>query len=226
MIITIPNVLTNDEVLTCRNTLSSATWESGLATAGHLAATVKNNDQLPLEHPAGRQLGELILQALSTHPAFIAAALPARILPPRFNRYMGGGTYGNHIDNAIFALPGTAQRLRSDISVTLFLSSPADYDGGELIIEDTFGTHRIKLPAGHMVVYPSSSLHRVNPVTQGTRLASFFWVQSLIREDHRRRLLWDLDQSIQGLTLQDANAAEISRLTGVYHNLVREWSTP
>lgn len=226
MIITIPNVLTSDQLAACRQALSASPWESGLTTAGHLAATVKSNEQLPLDHPVARQVGELILQALSVHPTFVAATLPARILPPRFNRYTGGGSYGNHIDNAIFAVPGTSQRLRSDISATLFFSDPTDYEGGELVIEDTFGTQHLKLPAGHMVVYPSSSLHRVNAVTQGARLAAFFWVQSLVREDHRRRLLWDLDQSIQSLTQQNADPAEIARLTGVYHNLIREWSTP
>lgn len=226
MILTLPHVLSPTQVQQCRQALQAANWIDGRSTAGHVAAQAKQNQQLALDDALGRELGELVLQALSTQPAFIAAALPARILPPRFNRYQGGGTYGNHIDNAIFSVPGTAQRLRSDISCTLFFSDPGDYEGGELVIEDTFGTQQVKLPAGHLVVYPGSSLHRVNPVSRGTRLASFFWVQSLVREDHRRRLLWDLDQSIQALTVQGADHASISKLTGVYHNLVREWSNP
>lgn len=226
MILTLPHVLSPTQVQQCRQALQAANWIDGRSTAGHVAAQAKQNQQLALDDALTRELGELILQALSTQPAFIAAALPARILPPRFNRYQGGGTYGNHIDNAIFSVPGTAQRLRSDISCTLFFSDPSDYEGGELVIEDTFGTQQVKLPAGHLVVYPGSSLHRVNPVSRGTRLASFFWVQSLVREDHRRRLLWDLDQSIQALTVQGADHASISKLTGVYHNLVREWSNP
>jgi len=147
-------------------------------------------------------------------------------LPPRFNQYQAGGAYGNHIDNAVFAIPGSSERLRSDVSATLFLSHPDEYEGGELVIEDTYGTQSVKLPAGHLVVYPANSVHRVNPVARGVRLASFFWVQSLVREDHKRRLLLELDQSIQALTMQSADAQTISRLTGVYHNLIREWSNP
>lgn len=226
MIIVIPEVLTRPQIETFRQALASADWVDGSATAGHIAARAKRNEQLPLDHPVGRQLGEILLQALSNQPTFIAATLPARILPPRFNRYQGGGTYGNHIDNAIFGVPGTAQRLRSDVSVTVFLSDPETYEGGELVVEDTFGTYAVKLPAGQAVVYPSSSLHRVNPVLHGTRLASFFWVQSLVREDHRRRMLWELDQSIQALTTQNEQNDALARLTGVYHNLIREWSIP
>jgi PKHD-type hydroxylase len=226
MIVVVPQVLSSQQLDMFRQTLQSAHWEDGAATAGHVAALVKRNLQLPLDSAAGHELGNAILQALSVQSRFIAATLPARILPPRFNRHESGGTYANHIDNAIFAIPGSSQRLRSDISATLFLSPPEDYDGGELVIEDTFGTQTVKLPAGHMVVYPGSSVHRVNPVTRGVRLASFFWVQSLVREDHRRRLLWDLDQSIQALTLQSTDADNLARLTGVYHNLVREWSNP
>jgi PKHD-type hydroxylase len=146
------------------------------------------------------------------------------MLPPRFNRYEGGGEYGNHIDNAIFTVPGTAQRLRTDVSTTLFFSDPDEYEGGELIIEDVYGAQSIKLPAGHMVVYPGTSLHRVQPVTKGTRYASFFWTQSMVRHAHQRKLLWELDQSIQQLARQNADAQELSRLTGIYHNLLREWS--
>lgn len=226
MITVIPDLLGAEDVNAFRQALALADWVDGSQTAGHIANQAKRNEQLPLGHPVARQLGETILAALSQCPQFVAATLPARILPPRFNRYQGGGTYGNHIDNAVFAIPGSSERLRSDLSATLFLSDPDDYDGGELVIEDTYGTQSIKLPAGHIVVYPANSVHRVNPVLRGARLASFFWVQSLVREDHKRRLLLDLDQSIQGLTLQNADAQIVSRLTGVYHNLIREWSNP
>ena len=226
MIVVVPDVLSSEQLDRFRHALRGAAWEDGAATAGHVAALAKRNLQLPLDSPVGRELGDAILQALSAQPRFIAATLPARILPPRFNRHEGGGTYANHIDNAIFGIPGSAQRLRSDISATLFLSEPQDYEGGELVIEDTFGTQAVKLPAGHMVVYPGSSVHRVTPVTGGVRLASFFWVQSLVREDHRRRLLWELDETIQALTMQSVDADNLARLTGVYHNLIREWATP
>ncbi|WP_442597403.1 Fe2+-dependent dioxygenase [Parapusillimonas sp. JC17] len=224
MMIRIPNVLSAEQLRKCRHALEHADWTDGRATAGHVAARAKQNLQLPLDHPVAQQVGELILQQLSQNQTFIAAALPLRVLPPRFNRYEGGGTYGNHIDNAIFGVPGTAQRVRSDISSTLFFSEPDEYEGGELIVEDSYGSHRVKLPAGHMVIYPGSSLHRVTPVTQGTRLASFFWTQSLIREDHRRAMLWELDNSIQSLSSAATDHESISRLTGVYHNLIREWS--
>lgn len=224
MMIQIPNVLSAEQLRKCRHALDQADWADGRATAGHVAARAKQNLQLPLDHPVAQQVGELILQQLSQNQTFIAAALPLRVLPPRFNRYEGGGTYGNHIDNAIFGVPGTGQRVRSDISSTLFFSEPNEYEGGELIVEDSYGSHHVKLPAGHMVIYPGSSLHRVTPVTQGTRLASFFWTQSLIREDHRRAMLWELDNSIQSLSSAAANHESISRLTGVYHNLIREWS--
>lgn len=226
MIVVIPDVLSAEQVVAYRQALARAEWQDGRATAGHVAAQAKHNEQLPLDSTIARELGEALLQTLARQPRFIAATLPARILPPRFNRYHGGGTYGDHIDNAIFAVPGSAQRLRSDVSITLFLSDPASYEGGELVIEDTYGTQSLKLPAGHLVIYPSSSVHRVNPVPVGVRLAAFFWVQSLIREDHRRRLLWDLDQSIQTLSAAPANADSVARLSGVYHNLIREWGTP
>tara|TARA_R110000851_G_scaffold315514_1_gene478077 strand:- start:59200 stop:59880 length:681 start_codon:yes stop_codon:yes gene_type:complete len=226
MITVIPDLLNTEEVSAFHQALSSADWVSGGETAGHIAAQVKSNQQLPLGHPMAQQLGERMLAALSQCPAFIAATLPARILPPRFNQYQAGGAYGNHIDNAVFAIPGSSERLRSDVSATLFLSHPDEYEGGELVIEDTYGTQSVKLPAGHLVVYPANSVHRVNPVARGVRLASYFWVQSLVREDHKRRLLLELDQSIQALTMQSADAQTISRLTGVYHNLIREWSNP
>ncbi|MYN13084.1 Fe2+-dependent dioxygenase [Pusillimonas sp. TS35] len=224
MMHTIPDVLSADQVAQCRTALEQAQWADGRVTAGHVAIKAKHNLQLPLDHPVARQLGQLIMAQLAGNTAFISAALPLRILPPRFNRYEGGGNYGNHIDNAIFGVPGSGERVRSDVSSTLFLSDPDEYDGGELIVGDTFGEHRVKLPAGHMVVYPGSSLHRVTPVTRGTRLAAFFWTQSLVREDHRRALLWQLDDAIQQLTASAPDHGSIPALTGVYHNLVREWS--
>jgi PKHD-type hydroxylase len=226
MILTLPSVVTPEQAERYRQALVQAHWVDGRETAGHLAAQAKKNLQLALDDPLARELGEPVLAALANRPTFVAATLPARIVPPRFNRYEAGGTYGNHVDNAIFAIPAAAQRVRSDISATLFLSAPEDYEGGELIIEDTFGTQRIKLPAGHMVIYPSSSVHRVSPVTRGVRLASFFWIQSLVREDHRRRLLWELDRSIQAVSSTTATHDTIASLTGVYHNLIREWSSP
>ena len=224
MLVQIPQLLSADEVREVRAMLDGADWEDGRATAGHRAATVKRNLQLPLDHPVGRTLGERILDRLARTPLFIAAALPLRILPPRFNRYEGGGTYGNHVDNAIFPIPATAERVRTDISTTLFLSDPDTYDGGELIIEDMFGTQRIKLPAGDAVIYPGSSLHRVEPVTRGVRFAAFFWTQSLVRADAQRRILFDLDCAIQQLTADHAEHGSIDAFTAVYHNLLRQWS--
>jgi len=224
MLITLPDLLTADQLRQCRQALVQAEWDDGRLTAGHLAVKVKDNQQLPLDHPLGRQIGDMILEALGRHPRFMAAALPLRVLPPRFNRYAGGGQYGNHIDNAIFNVPGTALRVRSDISTTVFFSDPDEYDGGELIVQDTYGEHRVKLPAGHAVLYPGTSLHRVAPVTRGTRYASFFWTQSLVRDDAQRALLLELDDAIQALTRQLPDSPELSRLTGVYHNLLRQWS--
>ena len=184
---------------------------------------MKRNLQLPDASPLREQLSRLVLAALARHPLYHAATLPLRTLPPRFNRYEGGGQYGFHVDGAVMALPDAGQ-LRSDVSCTLFLSEPDDYDGGELIVSDTYGEHDVKLPAGDLIIYPSSSLHRVAPVTRGTRVASFFWVQSLVRDDSRRRLLFELDTSIQSLTRSGADAAAVLQLTGVYHNLLRQWS--
>jgi len=222
--IKIENVLTPEELRFCRRVLEEADWTDGRATAGHLAAKAKRNLQLIESHPAGAQLGDLVLGALGRRPLFMSAALPLKILPPRFNRYEGGGHYGGHVDSAVFSVPGSAHRVRGDISATLFLSAPEEYDGGELLIDDTYGTHSVKLPAGHLVIYPGSSVHRVTPVTRGTRLASFFWVQSLVREDGRRALLFDLDTAIQRLSQETPDSAAIVQLTGVYHNLLRQWS--
>ncbi|SHI02410.1 Fe2+-dependent dioxygenase [Pollutimonas bauzanensis] len=224
MMLKIPDVLTAEQVRQCRQALQQADWVDGRATAGHVAVKAKNNLQLPLDHPVARQLGDFILGALGQNPSFISAALPLRILPPRFNRYEGGGDYGYHIDNSIFGVPETQQRIRSDISSTLFLSDPDEYDGGELVVQDSYGAHTVKLPAGHMVVYPGASLHRVTPVTRGTRYAAFFWTQSLVREDSRRSLLWELDTAIQRIAQSMPDHEAMPQLTGVYHNLIREWS--
>ena len=224
MLIQIPQLLTPDQVQDCRQALMSAAWEDGKKTAGYLAQGVKANLQLPIDSPVAKQVGDFVLHILQNNPQFVSAVLPAKILPPRFNCYQGGGTYGNHIDNAIFPIIGTDQRLRSDVSSTLFLSDPDEYEGGELIIEDTYGSQRIKFNAGDLVVYPGTSLHRVTPVTKGTRLASFFWSQSMVRQAHKRSLLWDLDQSIQALAATDKDHAQLNRLSGIYHNLLREWA--
>ncbi|WP_426688041.1 Fe2+-dependent dioxygenase [Rhodanobacter ginsengiterrae] len=223
MLLHIPDVLTREQVSRFRAELDAADWTDGRETVGAQGAQVKRNRQLPDASPLRRRLGQLVLQALADHPLYHAATLPLRTLPPRFNRYEGGGAYGFHVDGAVMALSADAQ-LRSDISCTLFLSEPDEYDGGELIVSDTYGEHEVKLPAGDLIVYPSSSLHRVTPVTHGARVAAFFWVQSLIRDDGRRRLLFELDTSIQRLTRSGADAAAVLQLTGVYHNLLRQWS--
>lgn len=225
MLVEIPELLSRKEVADARTALAAAEWEDGRATAGHRAAEVKRNRQLPLDHPVARQLGEVILDRLARTPLFVAATLPLKVLPPRFNRYEGGGTYGNHVDSAIFPIPGTQVHVRSDVSATLFLSEPDDYDGGELVIEDSFGRQRVKLAAGHLITYPGSSLHRVEPVTRGTRFAAFFWTQSLVAEAERRRTLFELDSAIQALTGDHPEHPSIDRLTGVYHNLLRQWSS-
>lgn len=225
MVVEIPELLSKAEVEEARATLMAADWVDGRTTAGHRAQNVKRNGQLSPDNPLARKLSDLILDRLARTPLFIAAALPLRILPPKFNRYEGGGAYGNHVDSAIFPVPGTMQHVRSDISSTLFLSDPDDYDGGDLVIEDMFGEHRVKLPAGHLIVYPGSSLHRVTPVTRGTRLAAFFWTQSLVAADERRRTLFQLDNAIQSLSADHPDHASVDELTNVYHNLLRQWST-
>jgi PKHD-type hydroxylase len=224
MVIEIPELFTPDEARDMREALAEADWSDGRATAGYRAARVKDNDQLALDHPLARQLGQRILAQLSQTPLFIAAALPARVLPPRFSRYDGRGQYGNHVDNAIFPMPGTGEHVRSDVSATLFLSDPADYDGGELVIEDMFGSHSVKLPAGHLIVYPGSSLHRVEPVTRGARYAAFFWTQSFVASAEQRRLLFELDGAIQSVAGDHPEHASVDTLTQVYHNLLRQWS--
>ena len=194
------------------------------ATAGHLAAKVKDNQQLGDDQPAARQVGDLILQALGQHPLFMSAALPLKVLPPRFNRYQGGGQYGAHVDAAIFSVPGTPHRVRSDLSATLFFSEPHEYEGGELTVQDSFGQHSAKLAAGDLVLYPGTSLHHVTPVTRGVRLASFFWIQSLVRDDSQRALMLELDTAIQQLARDAPGHPSLDKLTGVYHNLLRQWA--
>lgn len=224
MLITIPDVLTADELAQARAALSSAEWVDGKVTAGYQAQKVKENLQLPEGHPVAIRLGELILMALARSPLFMSAALPLRVFPPMFNRYTGGGHFGTHVDTAIRAVASTGQRIRTDLSATLFLAAPEEYDGGELLIEDTYGVHSIKLPAGHMVLYPGTSLHRVTPVTRGARLASFFWIQSMIRSDGDRTLLYDLDTAIERLAKEIPGNQAGVQLTGVYHNLLRRWA--
>ena len=228
MLLHIPGILTSEEVARFRRELDAADWTDGRETVGAQGAQVKRNLQLADHSPLRERLGDAVLAALAANPLFHAATLPARILPPRFNRYEGGGEYGFHVDGAVMAVAGAegqpATQLRSDISCTLFLAEPDEYDGGELIVHDTYGEHEVKLPAGDAIIYPSSSLHRVLPVTRGARVASFFWVQSLVRDDGHRRLLFELDASIQRLTQSGADAGALLQLTGVYHNLLREWA--
>ena len=226
MLLHIPNVLSAEEVAGFRRALDAADWADGRETVGHQGAQVKRNLQLPDASPLKAELGQHVLGALERNPLFFAAALPLRILPPRFNRYTGGGEYGFHVDGSVMSVGHGAQRthIRSDISCTLFLCEPEDYDGGELIISDTYGEHEVKLPAGDLVVYPSSSLHKVQPVTRGARLASFFWVQSMVRDEAHRRLLWEMDTSIQQLTQDCPQHPSLVSLTGIYHNLLRQWA--
>lgn len=226
MLLHIPKVLPPEQVRHAREVLATAEWVDGRVTAGYQGAPVKNNRQLPEGAPAARELGDMILASIERHPLFISSTLPARVYPPMFNRYAGGQHFGNHVDNAVRLLPGTGMKIRTDISATLFLAEPSDYEGGELLVEDTYGAHAVKLPAGDMVIYPASSLHRVNPVTRGTRLASFFWIQSMIRDDARRTLLFDLDTAIQRLNATHADETARVQLTGCYHNLLRMWAEP
>lgn len=222
MLLTIPELLAPAQAGELREELLRGSWSDGRATAGHLAAGAKQNLQFD-DGPLAQRLGDRILEALGRSQRFMAAALPLKVLPPRFNRYGGGGSYANHIDNAVFSVPGTPHRIRSDLSATLFLTDPDAYDGGELVIEDSYGAHRVKLPAGHLVLYPGTSLHHVTPVTRGERVSSFFWIQSLVRHDARRSVLWELDGAIQDLARELPGHPALERLGGVYHNLLREW---
>jgi PKHD-type hydroxylase len=224
MLLQIPDVLTADQLAAVRGLVTRAEWVDGRVTAGHQSARAKDNLQIPEGHPAGREAGDVILQALNRNPLFISAALPLKVFPPLFNRYETGQAFGNHVDNAIRQVPGTPHRIRTDLSATLFLTDPADYDGGELVVEDTYGVHSVKLPAGHMVLYPSTSLHHVRAVTRGARVSSFFWIQSMVREDGRRTLLFDLDTAIQRVAGEPALHGPVVQLTGVYHNLLRQWA--
>jgi PKHD-type hydroxylase len=223
MLLHIPQILEAPEVAEIRRRLEAADWTDGRETVGAQGARVKHNEQLPDASPLKAELGRTVLAALDRNPLFFAATLPARILPPRFNRYTGGGHYGFHVDGAVMRLDG-GQQVRSDISCTLFLNDPDEYDGGELVISDTYGEHEVTLPAGDAILYPSSSLHQVRPVTRGARLASFFWVESLVRDASRRQLLFELDTSIQRLTATEADAEALLKLTNVYHNLLRGWA--
>jgi PKHD-type hydroxylase len=224
MLLQIPDVLTADQVALARARLASAEWVDGRTTAGFQSARAKDNEQLPETSPVARELGEVVLSALQRNPLFISAALPLRVFPPLFNRYAGGQSFGNHVDNAIRQANGGALRLRTDLSATLFLADPEEYDGGELVVEDTYGVHAVKLSAGHMVLYPSTSLHHVRPVTRGARVASFFWIQSMVRDDGQRTLLFDLDTAIQRLTVDMPQHPAAVQLTAVYHNLLRRWA--
>ncbi|ABM40762.1 2OG-Fe(II) oxygenase [Acidovorax sp. JS42] len=227
MLISIDQVLSKTEVRDFRAQLDAAAWEDGAATAGTLAKSVKRNQQITDGSELCQRLGQHILRRLSSTPLFISAALPRTIYPPKFNRYADGGTYGAHVDSALMFLPGSHQQMRTDLSATLFLAEPEEYDGGELEVEGPFGVQAVKLAAGDMVLYPSSSLHRVTPVTRGARVASFFWIESLVPDEGERTLLFDLDQSIQQLTpLVAPDDPRLVQLTGVYHNLLRRWARP
>ncbi len=225
MLLHIPSVLTPDELRTVRATIDAGEWRDGRRTAGGQAMQVKNNEQLSQDSEGARAMQSLITRALNRSALFFSAALPRKLYPPLFNRYGGDSNhYGNHVDGAVMHVPGSAERVRSDVSCTVFLSDPDEYEGGELVIEDTYGSPRIKLPAGDMVIYPSTSVHRVEPVTRGTRVASFFWVESMVRSDEQRRVLFDLDMSLVGLRERLGEDPACVRLTGTYHNLLRMWA--
>lgn len=224
MILQVPNVLNAEQISRCREVMGRASWIDGRVTAGHQSIQVKDNRQLPENSPEARELGDMIVGALEHNPLFITATLPLRVFPPLFNRYEGGESFGAHLDNSIRQIPGTPLRVRTDVSATLFLSAPEEYDGGELVIEDVYGAHAVKLAAGDMVVYPASSLHHVNPVTRGVRLASFFWVQSMVRDDGSRTLLFDLDMAINKVNRALPNHGAVVELTNCYHNLLRRFA--
>ena len=225
MLLTIPDLLTPEEVAHCRQRLKAAAWVDGLATAGPISAQVKHNRQIDPTSPIAAELGAIVLSALQRNATFLSATLPLRILPPMFNAYRGGERFGIHVDNAIRHAPGDPARIRTDVSTTVFFCDPEEYEGGELTVETPFGVQQVKLPAGHAVVYPATSLHEVAPVTAGERLASFFWTQSLIRDEGERSLLFDLDQTIQDIRAVHGEAdPHALRLSFVYHNLVRRWA--
>lgn len=224
MMVHVPNVLTPEQVARCREAVERAAWVDGNVTSGHQAAKAKHNLQLPEESPEARELGNMVIDALARSNLFMSAVLPKQVFPPLFNRYETGMKFDNHVDNAVRGVPGTGMRLRTDVSATLFISAPEEYDGGELIVDDTYGAHSVKLPAGDMIVYPATSLHRVTPITRGARIASFFWTQSMIRDEGQRALLFDLDMSIMRLTHDHPGHKSIVSLTAVYHNLLRQWA--
>jgi PKHD-type hydroxylase len=224
VLLPIPDVLNPEQITQARKVLDEANWVDGRVTAGHQSIRTKNNQQLPEDSPAAQQLGEMILTALGQNATFVAAALPHRVFPPLFNRYQSGQSFGTHVDNAIRQITGTSHRIRTDLSATLFFSRPDEYGGGELIIEDKYGLQTVKLPAGHMLLYPASSLHQVRPITSGARVSSFFWIQSMVRDESERTLLFDLDVSIQRLNNDRSEDPIAVQLTGVYHNLLRRWA--
>jgi PKHD-type hydroxylase len=221
----IPNVLSKEQVRYFQHEMAQVAWIDGTHTTGSLSKHVKNNQQLQADHPLAQHLGDIILAELNQHPLFTSAALPLEILPPFFNRYSEGQTFGFHVDNAIRWNSETKRRIRTDLSCTIFLSEPEEYQGGELVIEDTYGYHEVKLPAGDLILYPSTSVHEVTEIISGCRVASFFWIQSMIRDDAERHMLFNLDQSIQNLRVQLGDAhAEVTKLTSMYHNLLRKWA--
>lgn len=224
MLLQVPDILSADRLAECRRMLDESDWIDGRVTAGHQSGRAKDNVQLREDCDAAKQIGAIVMNALEGNPLFMAAALPLKVFPPLFNRYAGGQAFGNHVDNAIRQVTGTRHRVRTDLAATLFFSDPEEYDGGELEIEDTFGLHSVKLPAGHMILYPASSLHHVRPVTRGARTASFFWVQSMVRDDGERTLLFDLDVAIQRLTADMPEHPSVLELTSLYHNLLRRWA--
>lgn len=224
MLIRIPAVLSSSQVAECRQLLEAADWIDGGVTAGHLTRAAKHNLQLPEDADLARQLGDFILGVLGQSQEFMAAGLPNKIYPPMFNCYQAGGEFDFHVDNAIRRVAGTPVKVRTDVSMTLFLSSPDEYEGGELVVQDTYGEQKIKCDAGDLILYPATSVHRVTPVTKGRRLAAFFWLQSLVRSDEQRRILYELDKSIQAISATTPETPELVRLTGIYHNLLRQWS--
>ncbi len=222
MMVVIPNVLNAEQVARCRDVMTRAAWVDGRVTAGHQSAQVKKNLQLPETAPEARELGDMVIEALARSNLFMSAVLPKQVFPPLFNRYDAGMTFGSHVDNSIRA--GNGVRIRTDVSSTLFISAPEDYDGGELVVEDTYGQHSVKLPAGDMIVYPATSLHNVTPITRGSRIASFFWTQSMIRDESKRSLLFDMDMAIIKLNRDHQEHPSVVELTSVYHNLLRQWA--
>jgi PKHD-type hydroxylase len=226
MLLQVPQVLTAEQVAQFRARMDGAAWVDGNVTSGHQSALAKNNEQIAEDSEEARELGDAIVAALGRNQLFFSAALPKRVFPPLFNRYRGGMEFGNHVDGAVRVHGPSGLRIRTDLSATLFLAAPEEYDGGELQVQDTYGVHKVKLPAGDLVLYPSSSLHRVTPVTRGVRVASFFWIQSMVRDDAQRALLFDLDMAIVRLTQDAKGHPGLVALTGCYHNLLRMWAEP